>query len=367
MQSSIYERIIQFMMISMFVFCFLVLIRTKLILHRSVIACVIWIIYSLIVNISNFSNSPFSLFFVVTQSLWWPVAFIVFFYFNKNAGIFDFFIKKYSLFLFIVTFFICIYLIFLFSGNYDLTKGVVVQDQINSIYWPLFLIPLVINSNNKRISYLLPLLILIIFSTKRAPLIAIVMISINIALFYIIKLNLKSIILLILSGAIFFGSIIKITENVELNATDRILETEVENEPRFIFILDSYERYIAKDITKKIFGSGYRSTAIDRGGILSKTTHNDFLEIIYSYGIFGFIIFLWVLLRITPSFSQISQLNKKEKVLLYNSFILFLMISLVSHLTLYPSYFLTILFIWSGINAKSQNFTLNSYRSQIGQ
>ena len=124
-------------------------------------------------------------------------------------------------------------------------------------------------------------------------------------------------------------------------------------------MLDSWDSFSNKSFSKIIFGSGHRASAIDRGGILSKTTHNEFFETMYSYGIFGLIFYLYIFI----TFYKIILEIKNNDPIIYDvglsSIIMFFTLSFFTHLNLYPTYFAFILIAISLANAKKIKLNKN--------
>jgi O-antigen ligase len=91
-------------------------------------------------------------------------------------------------------------------------------------------------------------------------------------------------------------------------------------------------------------GLGYNAVALSSSAFSS--AHNDFLEIIYDYGFIGLILYILFIIKIV-----------KYNIILYKdssiyaegfsvSIILFLVISMFSHLILYQTYFFYLLIYW---------------------
>jgi hypothetical protein len=63
----------------------------------------------------------------------------------------------------------------------------------------------------------------------------------------------------------------------------------IDREGIIISLLESY--------TPSFFGFGPRGTNIVLGNVLSKISHNSYISILYDYGIGGFVIIMWIILR----------------------------------------------------------------------
>lgn len=136
------------------------------------------------------------------------------------------------------------------------------------------------------------------------------------------------------------------------------MTTDTMVEPRVIFFLESLEIFSSKGLLNLTFGSGHRATAIDRGRELSKTTHNDFFETLYSYGIVGLLFYLYILIYFVK---QLKFFDKNDKIFYdahFSSLIIFFIISNLSHLNMYPTYFAFLVIVWTISEIKIKRYTL---------
>jgi hypothetical protein len=330
------------------------IITTKILSNKIVRMLIVWSIYISFINLMNIDYSPFSYIETLLDTLWLPCIYIVFFdVFSKTSeNNYIKFIKKHFILYFLVIISLVFYLITSFSGNADIYQ-IENQDLINSIYWILFLLPFCFYFD-KKTKYLLfsIILVAIIISSKRSPLV-----SFGIILFFSLyrdffKYNIKNIFFGIGAAYILYFIFLLAIENIEINSSQRLTSTTINEEPRYFFISESWESFKSKDLINIVFGSGHRSSAIDRGIGLSKTTHNDFFETLYSYGIIGFLMYLNLIIQICKPIKLISKKNVYDAYLA--TLVLFIVTSMFSHLLIHPTYFAFIIIIWAanGINTK---------------
>jgi len=240
--------------------------------------------------------------------------------------------------------------------NYNIME----MEEINSSYWILVLVPFAFLLDNKALKYVILLLtlILIIVSTKRGGTIAIsLVILVSLIQGFFKRKNFLRNVLLLTSLTFIFLLIFKNTiTKLNITAVDRLENTNIKEEARLELITDSWKKFKAKDLKFQIFGSGHRSTAKDRGsGYLSKTSHNDYFEILYNYGILGLTLYLYFLWQILLRIKFLYKIGDIFYEAYLVSFIIFFVMSMISHLIIYPTYYSFIIIIWALVEAKIEN------------
>ena len=261
--------------------------------------------------------------------------------------------------------FVIVLLILLFSPiiyiissiRTSLLNGNATLAAINYIYYLVILLPLLILLPNKLIKNLLILLIgaITIISVKRTA-IAIFLVSV---LTYVYFTYFKNSQLLwykkIVISVLILGSTIAIFNYLN-NSVDGFIVKRFANieEDRGSGRFDVYENVI-KLQTKLpfenwILGKGHNAV-IKENNILAHpvSAHNDFLEVLYDYGIFALIIYILIhffLLKRVYLFYK----NKDVFFISYLvSYIIFFFMSMFSHLILYNSYFIYLAIYWGSI------------------
>ena len=110
-----------------------------------------------------------------------------------------------------------------------------------------------------------------------------------------------------------------------------------------VFSLINSER----DPGKVVFGHGYRSVELQLGE--SHTAHNDFLEVAYDYGLLGLIVYLAfyfaLFTRLILLWRDKSQYTESYAV----SCCIFFVMSMVSHLIIYPTYYIFLTAYWGAM------------------
>lgn len=111
---------------------------------------------------------------------------------------------------------------------------------------------------------------------------------------------------------------------------------------------------------KILFGSGYNSFINVFGSEYS--SHNDIMEILIDYGLFGLIFYMCVILRYIKICLYNIKHNSPYASACIAAICAFTFISLFGHCVIYPSYFMYILIFWTYIERKtldSNNLNLN--------
>ena len=335
------------------------LLNKRILSTKIVQLLIFWSIYISVVNLIHSFNSPLSYLETMKDTLWWPSVFVIFYDALSRTEISNciLYIRKYFLAYFILVLSLLIYLIIFFSGNTDISSGVVNQNEINSVYWLLLILPFCF--------YLKPFykyslffigFVMIIISSKRSPLVAfgfILMFSLYRDYF---TMNVKSILIVPLSFVIILFTLNSISDNISINSSERLMTTDIKSEPRAIFIAESVEILSTKGPLNLTFGSGHRSTAIDRGREMSKTTHNDFFETLYCYGVVGLIFYLYL---ITYLIKRLKFLRKDDEIYHdahVSALIILFVISNLSHLNMYPTYFAFLVIVWAITESKISTY-----------
>jgi hypothetical protein len=320
----------------------------------------VWGMYVSFINLLFAGNTEFGYFNTFIDVIWFPSVFVLFysiFICDKFGSLYNKLVKAFPLFYFILFFLVSYKMLFHFGSIYF---GVLIADEINTVFWILLLVPFAFLINSRFLKYIILFLtfIIVLASTKRSATIAI-SIVVGMSLindFFVRKKALRSIptgiILLLILVSIFNETISK----VNINVLDRFQETNIYEESRMDFLKDSWEKYQNKSLLFNIIGSGHRSTGYDRGSdMLSKTSHNDFFEVLYNYGIIGLIFYFYFVWQITKRLILLKRIGGKYFQSYLASYIIFIVMSMVSHLVIYPTYYAFLLVFWAMTENKINN------------
>lgn len=233
----------------------------------------------------------------------------------------------------------------------------VMEDRVqsNMIYWSALLIPylFLIPDYARRNLLVIAMMLVVAFSLKRSAFIygtfAILLIIWN--KWSVDKNLLRALIFVIFMTTLAFA-FFSISESMENSTISRFENFSEGGDVRSDIYEIVWEKFLLKTPMEKFFGNGYQSTLF--GGItedlgFTKTAHDDFLEVLCDYGIIGLIIYILLIVRIIKTVIKSRKID--NKVFLVNLQVLatFIVMSTISHLIIYPSYF-AFLTAWWGIN-----------------
>ena len=85
---------------------------------------------------------------------------------------------------------------------------------------------------------------------------------------------------------------------------------------------------------------------VRRDSPLELSAHNDFLEVLYDYGLIIFILYLALWYYVIKRLVYHIRINSIYSLPYFCSFAIFLLLSMVSHLILYASYFNYLVMFW---------------------
>lgn len=164
--------------------------------------------------------------------------------------------------------------------------------------------------------------------------------------------------LLALTAMYFF-----IMENTRgmFSVIDRLLSTgQTSNEGREDVwpVVISMIRY--SDIIALIFGHGF-GTVIENSP-LALSAHCDFLEVIYDYGVSGLLLYLTFYKRLWNGFIKMYRQGSKLAAPMSFTFVTAFVVSLFSHLIIFPSYFLGFCLFWGLAMGSVDSEEANSLR-----
>lgn len=101
---------------------------------------------------------------------------------------------------------------------------------------------------------------------------------------------------------------------------------------------------------KLIFGHGYRTVETSLGE--SSSAHNDFLEVLYDFGLLGLIAYSLIHISLIKRILFLKRNNISYTGGYLMSYVVFLIMSMVSHLIIYPTYFVFLASYWGTIEGE---------------
>ncbi|KAA6467042.1 O-antigen ligase domain-containing protein [Bacillus cereus] len=236
---------------------------------------------------------------------------------------------------------------------------------ISMVYYCVFLMPFVFMMEKKLLKFTAILLILVcvLLSVKRTAFLAF---SGTILVYYFVNYkihakNSRLVITSILSGAI--GTIFiyafsnYIVEFFDVNIIYRI-QTMLDDQGsgRIEIWNRTWEMIKQSSVPGLIFGHGFNAVYID--SFPQYSAHNDFLEILYDYGLIGIYIYLRIYYNLIKYAIKLYNAKSKYAAPFISSITLALIMSLTSHLIIYPTYFILLCIFWGTIISYCDKYLL---------
>lgn len=302
----------------------------------------IFIIYVMFINIIE-NDSMFAA--LLYPSLWFSIMWLAYVYaVNNNVNFIN------LGFTVVVTNIIIgiVYLTQVINIEFDINKQAM---RINSVFYILMGLPFILMLKKKRIRVVLVVLVLIVtmFSYKRT---AIVIFFIESFIYFSLvmksRISRKAFVKMIFVSALIIVSIIYSYDYiVQFTGQDILLKLSDMKADRGSGRIDIYIRVVdaLKDssIFNIVFGHGYGGVARELGGMSS---HNDFLEIFFNYGLVGFYLFMRWLCRMFAYVKKMRREHFRYVNIYIVSLIGFCIMICLTHLVFIPSYFYYLTFLW---------------------
>ncbi len=324
---------------SIIIFC-----NTRLLKNKLLRLVILFYLYIMCQTLFFLYTHPLSCLYIILDSCWWAIFPPIFYVMTICVKSLDKF-RIYFLSLLVCE-------TFLFFLLYFLT----VRDrmQSNLIYWPALLMPYIFFIKNIKIRDISMICIfcVILFSLKRSAFIY-GFFSILLIIYDSWERNNNKLRTIFQIMVITTVSFIYLSLNEDTNNTIQRFENAVDTGDIRTKIYEiAWQNYLKKDIIFKIIGNGYQSTIFNKItqelGTL-KTAHNDILEILHDYGIIGTFLYFMIIIYLLKSIVKIKKINHMLWLANIQALVTLFVMTMVSHLIIYPSYFAFITALW-GIN-----------------
>lgn len=117
----------------------------------------------------------------------------------------------------------------------------------------------------------------------------------------------------------------------------------------------------SQEIPYWLYGHGYLATEL----VLGKGAHNDFLEILYNFGLLGLAIYLMFIGKIIKIFIEMKKLRYRHLDAFAVSLVWFAWGTMFSQLVIYPYWFLSLALFWGMTIADFENAKRQGYISEL--
>lgn len=313
---------------------------------------VIIITWIILVGISITFNSNIRIILDLNYVLFWTLTYLYYF-FVIRTNIID--VTRLLRWMILLCIFSIILFCIFFLGKNDTFSDLIIIEGMNQIFYSLLFLPwvfMIVNPWRKNL-LLLILCIVILFSMKRSALI----------------IFLFSYFIYIFRGRSLFAKVLSITfcfcflfllftfSDSVLNGgiTDRLEDLESDGgSGRTDIWLSVWNNICNSSVVELFLGHGHNTVIESRTlGFYNLSAHNDYLEVLYDYGIFVFLLFILFVLSLIRKIIFL-KINKSPYLFPYFiSFIVFIVLTNVSHLILYPSYIAFLSSFWGVVEAET--------------
>ena len=250
--------------------------------------------------------------------------------------------------------------LFSLSFNYSHISRTVEFDMAgdNAVFYPLMMIPWIacISNVTKRWIMIAIVAVCAIMALKRS---GIIILTISVILLYYSnfihkkRIQPKSILtaILVLIGVFVIfqykaDTISDVRQRFEMMSEDG-------GNGRNEIYKDVINRYKNGDLVQQLFGRGFDSVR-GKDREMSVSAHNDFLEVMYDFGLLGLLLYVLIHFSLIKWTIRLFRTRSQLAFPVFISYVCFLVMSMVSHLILYPTYFGLITAFWAYAECKDR-------------
>lgn len=250
----------------------------------------------------------------------------------------------------VLSIFVILYSLYIYIYRMN-SEYVPVASGESAVYYVVTLLPFILCCDKKqKYFYLLVITFTVLICFKRTALIALV---IALLMYYAVCFykNDKKKLKLLLQICFFVFCMIIIYELVVKYTGNDVIEKlfEIQKDGgsgrNEVYTL-TLEKFKESNLAHQLFGIGFNGVRYTydiniAGDILS--AHNDFIEILVDYGILGLVFYIFFIVRIIKIFFILEKSNSFYAAPMASALVIYFVISMFSHLLLYPTYFINLL------------------------
>ena len=227
----------------------------------------------------------------------------------------------------------------------------------NSVYAPLLTMPILMikNTSKFRLVMLIVFSLLALFSMKRSSMLIIAAVWVAYG-FLLFKMKNKVVAIIAVGALIVCGVYLFVRMNVAMEGKiiERIEREETDDGKNRLAIWQvTWAMIQQSSVTEKLIGHGHYGVRND--SILEVSAHNDILEVIYDYGLIVFVLYLGLWFYLLKRWWYLRKVQSNFLLPYTISLSIFVVMSLVSHLILYTSYFNFLVMFWGCSEAMIMN------------
>lgn len=234
---------------------------------------------------------------------------------------------------------------------------------VNSVYFIVLLLPLILLNNKKYIRNMGIAIIIIcaIISNKRT---AFLMVIVSLAVYVIMflcskKLSFRKKIAMVIAVIIICGVIVLLYDSnvgvINITLFDRLATIAEDGgsgrDIIYRYVIDRIKNF---NVREWIIGNGYNGVFLESG--LGTSAHNDFLEVLFDYGIVGLMLYVRFIVKIVLKTCHMFKKNYTVAAASFVGIMMFFFMSSFSHLIIYPTYIAYLLVIWSVVSNENNAY-----------
>lgn len=234
----------------------------------------------------------------------------------------------------------------------------------NTIFYSLMLIPWISLIHNIRLKWVIIVLLslCVLLSLKRSS--TIIMVCCVAIIYYSDflhnkKLKVSTIFTGFLIVILFVGALFVVSDQTAM-VIQRFESIEDDGgNGRAEIYDDVYRRYISSTPDQQIIGHGFDAVRRDSSFFIPLSAHNDFLEVLYDFGIIGLLLYVLIHFSLIKWTIRLFRTGSQLAFPALISYVCFFVMSMVSHLILYPTYFGLITAFWAYAECKDRELRLS--------
>jgi len=329
--------------------CLLIILinRSKFKSSKIIMLAFIWMIWMILCNTVDISRYFINLSF----TLFWPLILLSFNALSKYDVIY---IKRMPTFICILYIVNLLFYIYVLQFKNQDIEGKLAS--VSHVYYIILLLPWILTFKNKTVKNLLLLLTIIVtvLSAKRGAILTVGLIAIIYLYFdYIVFMRgvkkIYGVVIGMVLGLLIVYSFIYLNDINDGYLLQRFENVEEDKGSGRLYIYEEVlHLYDRLPWEMKLFGASHNS--VIKTTSVGLSAHNDYLEVLYDYGIIGFFLLISFLLIIIRNTRHLYRIRSRVFVAYFASLIIFLIMTMVSHLILYPTYIIYLASFWGGVD-----------------
>ena len=305
------------------------------------IICLLWFLFALITAIYARNNTQ-----SVLKMIIWPILFEATYLFIKDSpGR----IVEMRYFYFLV----------MLIGFTAFASALLLKrfgTQTNMVYFMVLTVPflLLIKSKKWRSIILAVATLAVLFSMKRSMMLAFALFWAIISALYLFRSGriVEAIVVFILMVGIGYYSF-DFVDSISGGFLSSRFEDEDMSNGRETIYEYTWQMIMNSDVEEWVLGHGHN--AVFEDSPLTISAHNEFLEVIYDYGIIVLVLYLFFWLYVVRRWLFHMRCQTIYYIPYTLSICIFAVMAMVSQLILYASYFLYLVMFWAAVEAVTEN------------